>query len=136
MNRPVLLGYQLLIGVSDTSTGALLIIAPEFTLRLMGLHVAVDSLPFISFIGAFVLSVGLSCLYGAYLTFRGGSASRLEAVWLLTALTRSAVAIFVFQRVLTGTLEAGWATVAISDGACAVIQAIGLRRGWLRDVAI
>ena len=32
MNRPILIGYQLLIGLSDTLTGALLILAPEFTL--------------------------------------------------------------------------------------------------------
>jgi hypothetical protein len=28
MNRPILIGYQLLIGLSDTMTGALLMIAP------------------------------------------------------------------------------------------------------------
>ena len=35
MNRPILFTYQLAIGLSDTITGALLIIAPEFALRLM-----------------------------------------------------------------------------------------------------
>ena len=35
MNRPILIGYQLIIGLSDTLTGALLIIAPEFALRQM-----------------------------------------------------------------------------------------------------
>ena len=29
MNRRMLIGYQLLIGVSDTLTGALLIVAPQ-----------------------------------------------------------------------------------------------------------
>jgi hypothetical protein len=38
MNRPILIGYQLLIGLSDTMTGALLMIAPAFTLGLMRLH--------------------------------------------------------------------------------------------------
>ena len=47
MNRPVLIGYQVLIGLSDTLTGALLIIAPEFALRIMGLHVPADALPFL-----------------------------------------------------------------------------------------
>ena len=55
MNRPILIGYQLLIGMSDTSTGAMLIVAPELTLRLMHLHVPSDALPFLSFIGAFVI---------------------------------------------------------------------------------
>ena len=93
MNRPILLGYQLLIGLSDAVTGALLIIAPEFTLRLMGLHVPTDSLPFLSFIGAFVLSVGLACLYGALVIAHRGSPCKLEVVWLLTAITRGSVAI-------------------------------------------
>lgn len=135
MTRPILLGYQVLIGVSDTSTGALLIVAPELTLRLMHLHVPSDALPFLSFIGAFVLSIGLSCLYGALLIAGGASAPRLEIVWLLTAFTRSGVAIFVVTQILACTLEVGWLTVAVSDGACALIQAIGLRKGWLRFAA-
>jgi hypothetical protein len=135
MNRPVLLGYQLLIGLSDTLTGALLIIAPEFTLRLMGLHVPSDALPFLSFIGAFVLSVGLACLYGAWVMARRGSPCKLEVVWLLTAITRGSVAVFIVAQILAHTLEAGWLSVAISDGACVLIQAIGLRRGWLAHVA-
>jgi hypothetical protein len=135
MNRPILIGYQLLIGISDTLTGALLIIAPEFTLGLMRVHAPAGALPFVSFIGAFVLSVGLSCLYGAFVMVRRGSPCKLEVVWLLTAITRAGVAIFVVTQILAHTLEAGWLTVAISDGACVVIQAIGLRKGWLAHVA-
>jgi hypothetical protein len=135
MKRPILFGYQMLTGLSDTSTGMLLIVAPELTLRLMRLHVPSDAVPFLSFIGAFVLSVGLACLYGAYLASCGGCTSKLEVVWLLTAFTRGSVAVFVVSQVLAGTLEAGWLTVALSDGACVLIQAIGLRRGWLRNAA-
>lgn len=136
MNRPILLAYQTLIGLSDTSTGALLIIAPALTLRLMGLHVPADTLPFIGFIGAFVLSVGLACVYGALLMLRRGSSEyTLRAVWLLTAFTRASVAVFVLTQILAQTLDAGWITVAASDGACVLIQAIGLRRGWLGNVA-
>jgi hypothetical protein len=135
MNRPMIFTYQMLTGLSDASTGALLIISPVFTLRLMGLHVPADSLPYLSFIGAFVLSVGLSCLYGAYLIARCASVPRLEMVWLLTAFTRSGVAIFVVTQILTQTLETGWVTVALSDGACVLIQAIGLRKGWLAHAA-
>jgi hypothetical protein len=135
MNRPVLIGYQVLIGLSDTFTGALLIVAPVFALRLMRLHVPADSLPFLSFIGAFVLSVGVACLYGALLMVRRGSPCKLEVVWLLTAITRASVAIFVVTQILAHALEAGWLTVAFSDGACVLIQAIGLRKGWLASVA-
>lgn len=134
MNRPVLIGYQVLISLSDTLTGALLIIAPEFALRIMGLHVAADALPFLSFIGAFVLSVGLACFYGVLVTVRRGSPCKVGVVWLLTAITRASVTIFIAAQILAHTLEAGWLTVAISDGACVLIQAIGLRRGWLIHV--
>jgi hypothetical protein len=123
------------IGLSDALTGALLIVAPELTLRLMGLHVPADALTFLSFVGAFVLAVGLCCLYGGYLAACGGCAGKLEIVWMLTAITRSSVAIFLATQVLSGTLEAGWLTVAVFDAACALIQAIGLRKGWLRHAA-
>jgi len=135
MNRSLLLAYQSAIGISDTSTGILLIVAPAFTLRLMGLHASADALPFLSFIGAFVLSVGLSCLYGALLMLRRAGTERLEIVWLLTAFTRSGVAIFLLTQIIPQTLEAGWLTVAASDGACVIFQAIGLRKGWLRHAA-
>ncbi len=135
MNRPILLGYQLLIAFSDTATGVLLVVAPVWTMRLMHLHVPSDALAFLSFIGAFVFSVGLSCLYGALLLAQGDYGAKIEMVWLLTAITRGAVAIFIVAQVLASTLEVGWLTVAATDGACVVIQAIGLRRGWLRDAA-
>ncbi|MGA3080800.1 MAG: hypothetical protein ABSD44_05400 [Terracidiphilus sp.] len=135
MNRPILIAYQLLIGISDTLTGALLIVAPEFTLRLMGVRAPADALPFLSFIGAFVLSVGIACLYGARVMVRRGSPCKLEVVWLLTAISRASVAIFIAGQILAHTLEAGWLAVALSDGVCVLIQAIGLRKGWLGNVA-
>lgn len=131
MNPRFLLGYQLITGFSDAGTGALLIVAPEFTLRLMGIQVPSDAIPFISFIGAFVFSVGLACLYGASLAARGEGRTRVEMVWLLTAFTRSAVAIFLVQGVGAGTLGAAWLIVAIFDGAFALVQAIGLRMKWV-----
>ncbi len=131
MNRPILIGYQLLTGFSDSSTGALLMIAPGLTLELMNLRAPSDALIYISSVGAFVLSVGFACLYGALLAYRGNCRARLEIIWILTAFTRASVAIFVVMQVLLSTLEAGWLAVAAADGACVLIQAIGLRRGWL-----
>ena len=116
-------------------TGALLIVAPELTLRLMFLQAPADALVYISFIGAFVFSVGLACLYGAFLAYRGGCRTRLEVVWLLTALTRASVAIFVIGQAVAGALSPGWLTVAAMDGACVLFQAIGLRQGWLAGAA-
>jgi hypothetical protein len=135
MTRPILIAYQLLIGISDTLTGALLIVAPEFTLRLMRLQVPFDALTYLSFVGAFVFSVGLACLYGALLMDRRGSQRSLETVWMLTAFTRASVAIFVVAQIMNHSLEMGWSKVALSDGACVLIQAIGLRKCWLANVA-
>lgn len=130
--RILLFAYQLLTGASDTSTGVLLLAAPAFTLRLMRLHPADPAaLPLLSYIGAFVLSVGVACLYGAVLTTRPHFAAKLEVVWLLTAITRASVALFVASSVFTGALEHGWITVALSDGGFALLQLIGLARHWL-----
>jgi hypothetical protein len=135
MNRPILLTYQMLIGFSDTATGALLMVAPEFTLRLMQIQAPSDGLTYVSFIGAFVLSVGLACLYGALLMAKRGSRRSLETVWLLTAFTRASVTTFVASQIMTHALALGWSTVALSDGACVVFQAIGFRKHWLANVA-
>jgi len=133
MKHPVLFGYQCAAGLSDTLTGALLCTAPQFTLHLMGLHAPADSVPYVSYIGAFVLSVGLCYLYGALLIAIEAPAERMEMVWLLTAFICSAVAIYVLKGVLVGDLESGWITVAVFDAACVLIQAIGLRKRWLFD---
>ncbi|RZU43667.1 hypothetical protein [Edaphobacter modestus] len=135
MKRRLLLGYQILTGLSDASTGVLLIVAPTTTLHMMRLHAPQDSLPYLSYVGVFVLSVGIACLYGGVLlTTRPVLVQKLEAVWLLTAITRGLVAIFVVAKIFSGSLEPGWMTVALTDGAIALLQTIGLARGWLGNV--
>lgn len=133
MKRRILLAYHLLAGISDSLTGAFLILEPVWTLGLMGLRVPADALQYLSFIGAFVFAVGLSYLYGASLVMRGGCATRLEAVWVVTAIVRCSVAAFILARVTSNALDAGWLLVAFFDGACVVIQVVGLRWGWLTD---
>jgi hypothetical protein len=133
VKRRLLLGYQMLTGLSDTCTGLLLIFAPALTARLMGLHVSFVSLPFLSYIGAFVFSVGIACFYGALLTSRVAFREKLQVVWILTGITRGCVALFVIAEILNGVLEPRWATVAASDGALALLQAIGLSKGWLTN---
>lgn len=135
MKRGLLLVYQSLTGLSDSSTGVLLIIAPGTTLHMMGLHAPQDALPYLSYVGVFVLSVGITCLYGGgLLATRPVLVQKLEAVWLLTAITRGLVAIFVVAKIFSGSLESGWISVALIDGAFALLQAIGLARGWLGNV--
>lgn len=134
MNGSLLLVYQVLAGCCDASTGALLLMAPALTLRMMLLRAPDDALTYVSFIGAFVLATGIAYLYGAYLVIRERCATKLEVLWLLTAFTRASVAIFVMGQVLTGALPMGWLTVAAADGVCVLIQATGLRKGWLVSV--
>jgi hypothetical protein len=131
MKHTLLLGYQWLTGISDTGAGILLYLAPAFTLRLMGVQAPADAMPFVGYVGAFVLAVGLTCLYGALLLTLRKAPERVETIWLITALLRGAVAIYVFQSILTGVLEPGWIGVTLFDGACVVVQAIGLKRRWL-----
>ena len=94
-----------------------------------------NALPYLSFVGVFVLAVGIACLYGAWLARPINPEPRLEVVWLLTAITRGLVAIFVASKIVLGALEPGWTMVAVADGALAMLQMIGLSRGWLADAA-
>ena len=131
MKRTVLLAYQWTTALSDTCTGALLYVAPAFTLRLMGVHAPANAMPYIGYIGAFVLSVGLSCAYGAYLIHVGACVERIEMVWLLTAISRAAVALYLVPGIFSGVFEPAWAGVVLFDGICVVVQGIGLRGKWL-----
>jgi hypothetical protein len=135
MNRSMVFGYQLLTGLSDSSTGGLLVVAPALTLHMLRLHANSGALVYLSFVGAFVFSVGLACLYGAILARRGEYKERLEMVWLLTAFTRASVAIFLLGQIAIGQLAIEWMTVAVFDGACVVVQAVGLHEGWLAYAA-
>ena len=132
MKRTLLLGYQWLTALSDAGTGIMLLLAPEFTLRMMGVQAPADAIVYISYIGAFVFSVGLACLYGVRLLTRRCEPVRLETVWLITAIARAMVAAYVASSVATLRLEPGWIGVALFDGACAVVQGVGVRKGWLR----
>ncbi len=121
MNRSILLGYQLLTGASDTATGALLMITPALALQLLHFPGPATEMIFAALVGAFVLSVGLSCLYGALVAYRGGARKALETIWLLTAFSRASVAIFVFEQVLAGALASVWLAVAGFDAACVLV---------------
>lgn len=133
MNRSLLLAYQWATGASDTCTAVLLCAAPALALRMMGVHAPANAMPYIGYIGAFVFSVGLACVYGAYLVHMGACSGRIETVWLLTAFSRAAVAVYLVQEILAGVLEPAWISVVLFDGACVIVQGIGLRRKWLKD---
>ena len=125
--RTWLLLYQLGAGLCDTSTGAMLIAAPAWTFRLMGLHIVPHPVSFVRFVGVFVLGVGLSYLQPVLrLPMR-----EWRGQWSTTAIIRSGVALLVAWQVASGGLERGWLTVAATDAILASVQWAGLSRNWL-----
>ena len=130
MNRINFLKFwSIAVGSMDAVTGLLLIVAPALVLRLLGIAPpSPDALVFLSWIGVFVTSVGLS--YGLAL----GRRSRGETVWVFTALVRTLVAVFLTVKIVGGILPEVWGIVAISDGMVAAVQIVILRLGWWKGV--
>jgi hypothetical protein len=131
-NRSWLFAYQYIAGLCDSTTGLLLVAAPAWTLHMMGLAIIPQPVAFVRYIGVFVFAVGLSYLWAAVrwpLTVHAHIG--WSAQWKITAMIRTLVAIFVLWQVITAGIETKWITVAFSDGAFAIIQWIGLKKGWL-----
>jgi hypothetical protein len=130
--RSWLFAYQYFAGLCDSCTGLLLIGAPVWTLHLMGLTVIPQPVAFVRYIGVFVFSVGLSYLWAAVrwpLTSHAHIGWSTQ--WKITAMIRASVAVFVLWQVVSAGIEARWITVAFSDGMFALIQCLGLEKGWL-----
>jgi len=125
--------YQWVAGLCDAGTGVLLVFAPAWTFRLMGLAILPQPVAFVRFVGVFVLCVGLSYL-GAVAAWP--RVPRYEgqwrAQWSITALIRTAVALLLIWQIAAGAMESGWIGVVLTDAAFAIIQWVGLSRGWLR----
>ncbi len=121
--------WSIAVGVMDALTGMLLIVAPSVVLGPLGIpEPSRDALVFLSWIGVFVMSVGLS--YPMALGRRGGG----EAVWAFTALVRMCVALFITVNIVSGGLAVAWGLVGISDGLVGLVQIVILRNGWWKEV--
>jgi hypothetical protein len=117
------------VGAMDALTGLMLVVAPAEVLRLLRIEPpSRDALVYLSWIGIFVMAVGLS--YG--LAF-GRHRGRGEAVWEFTALARILVALFLTVRIVGGVMDPAWAVVALSDAVVAVVQVAVVRGGWWRE---
>lgn len=122
--------WSVAVGSMDGVTGLLLIFTPELVLRLLRIEaLSPDAMIFLSWIGVFVMAVGLS--YGLALGKRRGAG---EAVWMFTALVRILVAVFLVIQITIGEMAPSWALVAFSDGLVAMVQMVILRKGWWREV--
>jgi hypothetical protein len=111
----------------DTVTGVLLVTAPLATLALMGITEAPASPEFLSWVGVFVLAIGLSYFLVGGIPRTEAAAAGWRMQWKITALARFAVAAFVVTKFATGDLELAWLSVAATDAVVAVLQVIGLR---------
>lgn len=128
-NTATAAAISLFAGVSDTATGLLLVAAPAFALRLMGVPQRDPTM--VSFIGVFVAAVGFSYLVALARWRCNGSPVVLREVWKFTAIVRFAVGAFSSLAIARGLLEPGWWTVPAFDIAIATLQVVLLRRGWL-----
>lgn len=130
--RTLILLYHYAAGLCDTSTGLLLLFAPAFTLRLMGITRMPQPQFYASYVGVFVLCVGAS-----YLVVPGTALARAvrgtcwRTQWLLTAMFRTAVALFVIGQVAIHAMQPAWLAVALNDATFAAIQWVGLRKDWI-----
>ena len=123
-------GWSLVVGAMDAATGLWLILAPASLLELFHVPpVSPDALVFVSWIGIFVLAVGLSC--GLALLPRR---ARGETVWIFTSGVRVLVAVFLTASILSDSLPIVWAVVGLADGLVALVQIAILRAGWWREL--
>ena len=105
----------------DAGTGLSLIIAPAFTLGLMGLDPVVAPLAYLRFIGAFVFAVG--CLYGlAWRYLKEERWAEWSVLWVATGWVRLCVGTTVLVLLLTKQLDTAWSSVPLADLGLAIFQ--------------
>ena len=129
MSRIQFLRYwSVTVGTMDAVIGLLLIFVPGLVLDLLKIPLpSPEALDFLSWIGVFVLSVGLS--YGLAL----GRRSRGETVWVFTAAVRLMVAFFLTCKIMTGSMLPAWALVGFVDGLVGCVQIAIVRGGWWKE---
>jgi hypothetical protein len=121
--------WSVMVGAMDALTGLLLMLAPAAVLRVLRIEApSADALVYLSWIGVFVMAVGLS--YGFALGRHRGHG---ETVWMFTALVRILVTVFLVIQITRETMAPAWLVVALSDGVVALVQMSILRKGWWRE---
>jgi hypothetical protein len=122
IQRKITRGISWLAGLTETLTGLGLIVQPVFTLKLMGLEESAASIPFIQFIGAFVLGIGSLYLWGLGLSKSQQSWTPLKHAWMATGWTRVLIGLTTGFLILNGSLSTGWASVPITDLSLGIFQ--------------
>ena len=125
MNHKIKL-YQWGVGGMDACAGFLLVFFPAWTLNLMGMTQVPEPVDIISFVGIFVMAVGLS-----YFLVREKDVVGWEMQWRVSGVMRACVACFLAWKIFGSDWEIRWATVLFTDVSIAVVQFTGLKKGWL-----
>lgn len=125
--------YSVLAGTCDGLTGIMLLVAPVFTLQLMGIKTVPTEPVYMQWIGAFVFSVGFSY----FLPFISGNAEiknrRMISVFEFTAFIRIVIVFFSGVSIARGNLDPAWIAVTLTDIILAAIQITFLKLGAFRD---
>lgn len=121
--------WSIAVGAMDAVTGLLLVFYPASVLAMLKIEPpSADALVFLSWIGVFVMAVGLS--YGLAL---GKRRSRGETVWMVTSIVRILVAVFLTFRIIGESMAMAWILVAVADCVVALVQIAVLRAGWWKE---
>lgn len=121
--------WGIAVGSMDALTGMLLIFEPASVLRLLKIEASSpDAMVFLSWIGVFVMAVGLS--YGFALGKHRGAG---QAVWRFTSLVRILVVVFLVIQIIRENMAPAWMAVALFDGFVAMAQMVMLRKSWWRE---
>lgn len=124
-------GLCLLAGLMDAATGALLLAAPLWTLKLMGIASMPAEPLFQRWIGAFVCSVGCSYLFPFLLAAGPARDRRTAGILTMATIVRVFIAGFSGIAIAAGALEPAWLSVTATDAVLAIAQIAVLRRGIL-----
>ncbi len=116
------------IGAMDACTGMLLVVAPVWTLHLMGIQNIPQPADIISYVGIFVMAVGLS-----YFLVSESDCAGWRMQWKVTALVRLLVACFLAWKIFIQGWEMRWVSVLLTDLVVAMLQIAGLNMKWLDD---
>ena len=117
------------IGAMDACTGILLVIAPVWTLHLMGMQNIPTPADIISFVGVFVMAVGIS-----YFLTSDRDLPGWKMQWKVTALVRLSVGCFLAWKIFGQGWEIRWVSVLLTDFSVAIFQLVGLKKGWLNHM--
>lgn len=130
MTKTTFLKYwSLAVGAMDVLIGLLLVFFPVLVLRFLKIEApSAEGLVFLSWVGVFVMSVGLSYVLAM------GRRGHGEAVWIFSSVASMLTAVFLTARILGESMAGGWTLVAAACALVALVQITLLRAGWWRDV--